>query len=68
MYSVKELTNVNTKDIVNMRNDAREVINQLLGKKLTTHQKALVTVAAINIRRINKVLAYRDVKKQYCNL
>ena len=68
MYSIKELTCINTKDLINMRDSAREVISQLSGKKLTAHQKALATVAAINIRRINKALAYKDARYQYYKL
>ena len=68
MYNVKELTNLNTKDLINIRELAKEVIKKLSGKKLTVHQKAIATVAAINIRRINKALAYRDAKDKYYNL
>ena len=65
MYSVKELVNMNSNTLVGLRNKLKNVLESLKDKDLNAHQKAIGTVAAINIRRINKALAFKDANRQY---
>ena len=65
MYSVKELVNMDSKSLEGLRNKFKNVLESLKDKDLNAHQKAIGTVAAINIRRINKALAFKDTNRQY---
>ena len=65
MYSVKELVNMDNKSLEGLRNKFKNILKSLKNKDLNAHEKTIATVAAINIKRINKALAYKDVKYQY---
>ena len=65
MYSVKELVNMDSKSLEGLRNKFKNILENLKDKDLNTHQKAIGTVAAINIKRINKALAFKDANRQY---
>ncbi len=65
MYSVKELIKMDNKSLVGLRNKLKNVLESLKDKDLNAHYKAVGTVAAINIKRINKALAFKDANRQY---
>ena len=65
MYSVKELVNMDSKSLEGLRNKFKNILKSLKNKDLNAHEKAVGTVAAINIRRINKALAFKDANRQY---
>ena len=65
MYNVKELVNMDSKSLEGLRNKFKNILKSLKNKDLNAHQKAIGTVAAINIRRINKALAFKDANRQY---
>ena len=65
MYNEKELIKMDNKSLEGLRSKFKNVLGYLKDKDLNAHQKAIGTVAAINIKRINKALAYKDVKYQY---
>ena len=65
MYNEKELIKMDSKNLEGLRNKLKNVLESLKGKDLNTHEKAVGTVAAINIRRINKALAFKDANRQY---
>ena len=65
MYSVKELIKMDNNILVELRSKLKNVLESLKGKDLNTHEKAVGTVATINIRRINKALAFKDTNRQY---
>ena len=65
MYNVKELVNMDSKSLEGLRNKFKNILKSLKNKDLNAHEKAIITVAAINIRRINKALAFKDANRQY---
>ena len=65
MYNEKELIKMDNKSLEGLRNKFKNVLESLKDKDLNAHQKAIGTVAAINIRRINKALAFKDTNRQY---
>ena len=65
MYSVKELTCINSSDLIGLRNKFKNILKGFKNKDLNAHEKAVGTVATINIRRINKALAFKDANRQY---
>ena len=65
MYSIKELTCINSSDLIGLRNKFKNILKSLKGKDLNAHEKAVGTVATINIIRINKALAFKDASCQY---
>ena len=65
MYSVKELVKMDSKNLEGLRNKLKNVLESLKGKDLNAYEKAVGTVATINIRRINKALAFKDANRQY---
>ena len=65
MYSVKELVNMDNNTLEGLRNKFKNILKSLKNKDLNAHEKAVGTVATINIRRINKALAFKDANRQY---
>ena len=65
MYNIKELVKMDNNILVELRSKFKNTLESLKGKDLNVHEKAVGTVAAINIRRINKALAFKDVNCKY---
>ena len=65
MYNEKELIKMDNKSLEGLRNKFKNVLESLKDKDLNAHEKAVGTVATINIRRINKALAFKDANCQY---
>ena len=65
MYSVKELVNMDNNTLEGLRNKFKNILKSLKNKDLNAHEKAVGTVATINIKRINKALAFKDANRQY---
>ena len=65
MFNEKELVKMDSKSLEVLRSKFKNTLESLKGKELNAHEKAIGTVAAINIRRINNTLAFKDVNCQY---